>query len=302
MLITYVSMRKRVENRFKSVVNLLVNAIGGGFARDKFHADLSLISGKHLPVYINEDGEPCFQLKRAAIANRVFILTIPKSGTYLIAKLLDNLVAVNCKVHIALNNVQDNRFAPEESLRLEPWKYLAHIPFSLSTRMIKSGQFAFGHIPHDGSTRKLLNDFKKVLSYRNMRDVITSLVRYHDSRTHKYAKEKKLKLYKKFKDTPMGTEKFKTWFDMWGEEYANLIKGMSHWKDYKDVFQLKFEILMCDNGKAEQISLLRDISVFMGLDIDEVRIEHALRDSIGSDTITYSGKRSSHTEWWNDTI
>ena len=88
------------------------------------HLGFSLIAGRNLPVY------PCFKLKRAQIPHRAFILTIPKYGTYLIAKILENLGIVDCGVHIATDHLQDNRFADEKILRVEPGSYMVLIPLN----------------------------------------------------------------------------------------------------------------------------------------------------------------------------
>lgn len=269
---------------------------------EKPDLEISLLAGRQLPVFINQKSEACYKLESASIPHRVFVITIPKSGTYLIAKILQSIGLVDCQVHIATENIQDNRFAPTEKIKLQPWKFLVHIPLKTSTRFIRSGQFAFGHIPCLVAEQQVLYDFKKLLTFREMRDVITSLVRYHDSREHEYAKERKVKIYAKFKQAPMGTNKFKAWFEMWGEEYTRLIRDIILWMDVPEVFKLKFETLMGDDGREAQLSLLKEVASFIELDVTEEQLSTALNDSIGSDTITYSGRRSLHEEWWNDEL
>jgi len=202
-------------------------------------------------------------------------------------------------VHIAVDHIQDNRFAVEKVLRLEAWRYFVPIPFKVSTRLIKNGQFSFGHIPYYLEGEQMLRDFKKVFSFRELRDVIVSLVRYYDSREQNYAKPERVKLYNKFRETQMGNEKFKAWYAMWGKEFADLIRNMFPWKDRGDVFQLKFEVLMGDEGREAQFSMLRSLGGFLGLNITDDKIEKALLDSVGTETLTYSGKRSSYKDWWN---
>ena len=86
---------------------------------------------------------------------------------------------------------------------------------------------------------------------------------------------------------------------MWGKEFADLITNMFPWKDRGDVFQVKFETLMGDDGKEAQFSMLKGLGGFLGLDITDDEIAGALSDSIGAETLTYSGKRSSYKDWWN---
>ena len=148
----------------------------------------------------------------------------------------------------------------------------------------------------------MLHGFKKVFSFRELRDVIVSLVRYYDSREQNYAKPERIKLYNKFKETPMGNDKFRAWYSMWGKEFADLIRGMFPWKSRNDVFQIRFEILMGDEGKEAQYSLLRRLGGFLELNITDDEIDKALNGSIGTETLTYSGKRSSYTDWWNEEL
>lgn len=266
---------------------------------DSALAAYSVFAGKNLPVYIDESLRPCFKLARGPISHRVFVLTIPKSGTYLHAKLLGNMGVVDCGVHIAVDHIQDNRFADEKVLRREPWRYLVPVNFEVSAGLIQNGQFGFGHIPHYPEGEQIVRDFKKVFTYRELRDIIISLVRYYDSREQNYAKPERIKLYNEFKQAPMGNLKFEAWYAMWGKEFADLIRNMFNWKDRSDVFQVKFETLLGDDGKEAQFSLLRELGEFLGLHITDDEIDKALNDSLGAETLTFSGKRSSFAEWWN---
>jgi hypothetical protein len=295
-------MLEIINTKLKSAISRMFGASRMKTKADSIPPGAFLIAGRNLPVYIDKNLHPCFKLNRAPVPHRLFILTIPKSGTYLVAKILENLGIVDCGVHIAVDHIQDNRFADEKVLRLEAWRYFVPIPFKVSTRLIKNGQFSFGHIPYYLEGEQVLRDFKKVFSFRELRDLIISLVRYYDSREQNYAKPERIRLYNKFRETQMGNEKFKAWYAMWGKEYVDLIRNMFPWKDRSDVFQIKFETLMGDDGKDAQLSLLRGLCGFIGLNITDDEIAKALNDSLGAETLTYSGKRSSYSDWWNEEL
>ncbi len=295
-------MLEKLYWKVRFAVSQLLEADGSGTNAGSPHPILSSIAGKELPVYIDKDQNPCFKLVRAPNPNRLFVLSVPKSGTYLIAKLLENLGIVDCGVHIATNHLQDNRFADEKILRVEPGRYMVLIPMERSMPLIYPGQFAFGHIPCSVREEFLLRDFKKVFSFRDMRDTIISLVRYDSFRKHKAFRGERLALYNEFKEMQMGSDKIKQWYLIWGKEIADLIWSMIPWMDRGDVFQLKFEVLMGDEGREAQFSMLRGMGGFLGLNITDDTIEKALIDSIGTDTLTYSGKRSSYADWWNDEL
>jgi len=295
-------MTESIRSVIKSAVKRVFAPSRRGTTAGTVYDEYSLFAGKNLPVYIDKSLNPRFKLNRSPIPHRAFILTIPKSGTYLITRILANLGFVDCGVHIANDNLQDNRFADEKMLRVQPWKYIVWVPIDVSTRLIDNGQFSFGHIPYSGEGERLLRDFKKVFTFRELRDVIVSLLRYHDSREHNYAKPERLRPYDAFKAAPAGNEKFKAWYAMWGKEYADLIRSMFPWKDRNDVFRVKFETLMGDEGRDAQFSVLRGLGAFLDANLTDDMIEKALNDSIGARTLTYSGKRSSYGEWWNDEL
>lgn len=295
-------MLEKINWKVRFAVSRLLEAYGSRTNAVSLHPILSSIAGKKLPVYIDKDGNPCFKLNRAPVPHRVFVLSVPKSGTYLIAKLLENLGLVDCGVHIATNHIGDNRFADEKVLRVEPGRYMVPIPMERSMPLIYPGQFAFGHIPCFAKEEFLLRDFKKVFSFRDMRDTIISLVRYDSSRKHKALRGERLALYGKFKEIPMGSDKIKQWYLVWGKEIADLARSMVPWKERGEVFQLKFEVLMGDEGRETQFALLRDLCGFLGLNVTDDKMEKALVDSIGAETLTYSGKRSSYNDWWNEEL
>ncbi|GIW47380.1 MAG: hypothetical protein KatS3mg078_1257 [Deltaproteobacteria bacterium] len=260
-----------------------------------------------IPILVNKHFKPCFKLKQAPIPYRVFLLSIPKSGTYLIAKILENMGIENCNVHISTHNIQDNRFAPKELLQAEPSRFQVPIPFVLSTRLIYPGQFAFGHIPCFDNEQKLLKDFKKIFSFRELRDMIISTVRYYSEirRDIDLAFNKdpeKRRLVKEFLNTPLGTQKVKLWFQLWGIEYFNLVQSMLPWKEVEDVLSLRFETIMGDDGEKNQIFLIKRIGDFLGVKLAHEKIKYILSSSIGSWTITYSGRRTVHARWWNEEL
>lgn len=295
-------MLEIINTKLKSAISRMFGASGLKTKVDPIPPGAFLIAGRNLPVYIDKNLHPCFKLNRAPIPHRLFILTVPKSGTYLIAKVIENLGIVDCGVHIATDLIQDNRFADEKVLKREAWRYHVPIPFKISTKLIKNGQFAFGHIPYYLEGEQMLHGFKKIFTFRELRDIIISLVRYYDSRQHTYAKPERIRLYNKFKETPMGNPKFEAWYAMWGKEFADLIRNMFPWKDRGDVYRLKFETLMGDDGKEAQFSMLRGLGGFLGLNITDDKIEKALLDSVGTETLTFSGKRSLHADWWNEEL
>ncbi len=292
-------MAHNLKNKLQTALNkwLINHEFKSADAEVAFR--LSIVSGKRLPVYIGPDLSPCFTIDQSPVPHKVFIITIPKSGTYLAAKLLENLGLINCDVHMATWNIQDNRFADEKAIRLEPWRFLIEIPLASSAQLIRAGQFSFGHIPCSDADKMPLEDFRKIFTFRELRDVIISLIRFLDSMEHKFKKPEVIKLGQKFKEAPMGINKFKFWFSIWGKEYESLIRNMLPWKDQGDVFQLKFETMMGDDGKEAQFALLKELCGFLDLTITDAEIDKAIKDSVGAHTLTYSGKRSSYSDWWN---
>ena len=123
------------------------------------------------------------------LKNKVFILSQPKAGTYLMANILmelgyrcgniDNLHGIkHCsrgKVEIYPLPVQPGF----ERSRTHPEDFRLWMGFKRTAETINKGEFAVGHLlPHIGGSSGTLRDYKKILLTRNEKDISDSLYRW----------------------------------------------------------------------------------------------------------------------------
>ena len=145
-----------------------------------------MISDKDLteiPIKVYAAGQQfSFQPKLGPLNHPAFILSLPKSGTYLMAAFLSELGLVDTEVHISMHNMQDNRGVATNVLKRTPGKFIRPVSIEHSLPLVCAGQFAFGHIPFSNDANHLLSRFLKINTYRESRDIICSCIRYYDRR------------------------------------------------------------------------------------------------------------------------
>jgi hypothetical protein len=250
-----------------------------------------------VPVFLDAAFQPRWVLDRGSAAHRIFLTTIPKAGTHMVAKMLPRLGVANCGVHVTRDAVVDQRFAPMGAVRLYPRELARRIPLADSVALIGPGQFAFGHIGHDGDvTRGLFADFKVILMVRNLRDAWASLRRYFRER----------------RDMP-GWQSPEAWFPEWKEFFAwdmaedgpyQLIgyRKVAAWRGEPNVLCLRYEELVGDNGRDAQLQALDRLQQFLGVRHKREALEDVLNTVVGQPTATKMPTRTVAAEWWSDDV
>lgn len=143
---------------------------------------------------------------------KYFIISTPKSGTYLVANILKNLDIKSSNLHIwpevvSIYNEEEDYFKHE------------YINFEQSCNIINEEEFAVGHIYFNEKNKNILSNFKKILIIRDHRELWQSAERF---------------ILEKDKDV---TESLK-------KEYLYMIEA---WKSENDVFVLDYKDLIEKN-------------------------------------------------------
>ena len=258
----------------------------------KYFNAFFLLANTGIPIYVSEKNAPCFRLSLGAADKPIFVFTIPKSGTYLLKEIMEELEGVYCG-QFSTFDFFDQRFGNIEDHRLHPSRFIYNIDISVSSRMIRDGQFGVGHIPPDPKHDKYFRRFYKLFCYRNLRNVVVSATRYH----HKINRGRGVTA-EEFKVLPMGTEKVKKWLEIWGQEYSMLSAKMIRWMDEQDVLSVRFETLVSGNG----IDIIRKISKHIGHTVSIKRAKAIADNTIGKTTVTSSGDLSDYRKYWSDDV
>lgn len=216
---------------------------------------------------------------------KVFITTIPKSGTYLLGEIVKQLGFIYSGVFLAPTHVEDHRQADQNVIRTRPQTYFFNQPFSQSSKLILPGQYAMGHMPYCGE----MNNFSVIFGTRNLRDVIVSCTRYYEKRQDLLAT-----LHQKLWDaTEMSSDKVKLWFEFWGEEYSILIKKLvKSWNSRENAFKIHFE-----NITPKTVIKL---SEYLDCPVSEERAQEILDAATNASTPTRNKKHTSYEDYWDD--
>lgn len=92
---------------------------------------------------------PVFSLDQppyGGVSRPVFVNTLPKSGTYLVARALEYIGFTNTGLHVADDFLHDNRGIPEAEIHWEPQTREVAVPARAVARIMRRGEFAVGHL------------------------------------------------------------------------------------------------------------------------------------------------------------
>jgi hypothetical protein len=128
-------------------------------------------------------------LSRAAQGNRVLVVSIPKSGTYLMAELLKALGYASTGMHLAETAYSDYKGVDLEEARTHPGRFARTEPLSQSLSRIKAGEFAVGHLPCKNEIVDATSAFKRFYLTRDLRTALISYMRFMRTTGRMGAKE-----------------------------------------------------------------------------------------------------------------
>jgi len=261
-------------------------------------AGLEIARRTGVPLYLDERMHPRWVLERGRVAHRVFLTTIPKAGTYMMAKMLPRLGVADCGIHVLRQGVVDHRFAPERLRRHFPSALSRSIEMADALRLIAPGQFAFGHLGlKDGDVRALLADFKVVLMIRDLRDVYVSLLRFfREIRRDMPALDKASLFLPELKDLVA--------WDLEEEGPYRLIgfRHLAAWRGEPNVHTLRYEEVVGDAGSERQMEVMRGLRDFLGSPAGDRALADILATVVGQPTMTKTESRTLAAEHWDDEV
>lgn len=230
---------------------------------------------------------------------KIFVITLPKAGTYLIAEILKKM-GFEQSAHISTHDIIDLKITDLDTLRANPDVYVKPTTFTRALEVVKPNHFAVGHIPCQEPIKEALLGWKKIFAYRNMRDIVISAVRYYSKIKHPRYDDLEKAFY--FKSLPMGEEKIALWMQLWGEEHVLLAKEMAPWLVDPSVMSVRFESLIGVNGSDHQLKSVKQIATHVGKELADEEAAKIITDSIATTTSTSTGKLSDYKEWWTPNL
>lgn len=226
----------------------------------------------------------------------VCLITQPKAGTYLVAKLLENLGLVNTEVHVDRFGFSDYRHKSIAEMQADYLKFTTHIPIEVSAGLTAAGQFIVGHLEHEAHSIAATCHLRRILLIRNARDCLVSFMRFFEIPGRA---EKKPKTWMTL---PEGPDRLQTFLDQWGADLIPYMRGVVGWMNEPDVLVVRFEELMGDMGSCVQRRTLEAIAQHVGVSTSQDLVSLFGRDVVGKPTKTYSGERSETRRYWDKQV
>jgi hypothetical protein len=226
------------------------------------------------------------------------VLSMPKAGTYLVAKILEALGLVDLEVHLWETGLSDYR-GRSNSEKLERDRELArNIPLRTSAKMVLPGQFAVGHIPCTPEARLQLETFVRIVCLRDVRHALVSLMRFEHRRL--LADPLRAPDRRGWAQSPQGPERMRGFLAAEGAWLLGLSRAAFEWTRGADSVVSRFEDLLGDNGAEAQLRALARIASAVG--VDGFAGRRVLDKVLGAETLTYSGRRSKLEGVWDEAV
>ncbi len=294
----------------RSALRTAAKALLGRRALDSIRARAAAVDIEHsmtgldiaqragVPVFLDADMHPRWTLKRGRVDHRVFLTTIPKAGTYMMAKMLPRFGVADCGVHVMQHGIVDHRFAPERLRRHYPAAVGLPIELNDAIRLIAPGQFAFGHVGlRNAEMRALFADFKIVMMYRNLRDVYASLIRYSQEIRQDTDSVHQAALFHADLQSLLAWD-----LDREGPHRLIGFRHLSAWRQEPNVLALRYEDVVGDFGRERQMEVMRELRAFLSADVGDAGLADILNTVIGQPTVTKTERRTVATEHWTEEV
>ena len=238
------------------------------------------------PVYMNL-GSPSFVRNEVANLSRTIVLTIPKSGTYLIGAYLKKIGLFDAGVHLDDVGFTDYRNRSIQEM-IESYRDFRKIyPLDRALKLLRNGQFAVGHIGFNEKTIRDLADINVIFVSRELRSALISMMRWlsrpgrGEASAWKGMEDKRSQLIKFMSEC--------------GENLISWYGGMAGWRDLTGVLSVQFECMLQADLRAD---LALEISGRCGLHISKNDACAAIDAVINQPTKTWSGMSSKIEDYW----
>jgi hypothetical protein len=261
--------------------------------------DLTSLFGSDVPVYFNAHGLPSFQNGSLDVPFRVLVASIPKSGTYLLGKVLAETGLVDTRIHIhgGGESFTDYRFSSLEFGRRNSEALYRKLPLQTVISLVAPGQFVVGHLAARRYDRQW-TDIKPIFLYRNLRDSYVSFMRWQ-ARTGRGTSTSD-----GWGSLPEGPEKLLRWDRLEGGRLFNAAKRMLKWKQVEHALAVSYEELNGDQGHRVQRDAFKRLLNFLGIG-DRIGIEGLIAATVNAETMTFNKtpeSAMSRETYWSERV
>jgi hypothetical protein len=222
--------------------------------------------------------------------HRVIVVSIPKSGTYLVAEILKALGYRWTGMHLAETAYTDYTGSALEEARQDPGRFARSEPLSASLTRIHPGEFAVGHLPFKTEVIETTRPFKRIFVTRDLRVALISYMRFMHSTGRLGARH--LAWY------PISDLRQRCHvFLQTSAPYMlkRFYEGMVGWSQLDETLHVRFEDLTKDAALATRT--IESIATF--LDVPNCDPHRILGASLATETITKSEGVTRLDDYWS---
>jgi hypothetical protein len=241
--------------------------------------------GRHLPLERLASGQLVATRRQGPATCRVMVVSMPKAGTYLMARLLDRLGFIDTELHLGEAVLTDYRGLPLEEKRGAGFRdRVIRLPITMSAGLVTTGQFAVGHLPHTPTVRHALAGFRTIVLIRNPYDAIVSRLRFRLESGREPPETPWVRM------TPGPAQALAYLHHVGRDRVLGSIAPLRGWLEEPGVCVVSFEQLTAERGDAVRHSL-STVAAFVDADCSD--IETLFRDEVlGRPTPTLSSQRT----------
>ncbi len=226
---------------------------------------------------------------------RLFVISMPKSGTYLLAKMLENMGYVDCEVHVSENAYSDYRGLSNAQKMAMASRVNVSEFLERTLGRICRGQLAVGHIGYNFLSETLLGPFQKIVSVRNPRYALVSAMRFEERRIR--SDPEWHAGHRDWIYMPTTADRLLAFMGGAGGSYIADFKKVVPWLNMSSCHAVRFEEFTGINGRERQLNVVGGIAQYVGQ--SNCDVEYVLASAIGADTLTYSGQYSNLAGFWS---
>jgi hypothetical protein len=246
------------------------------------------------PLYLLNDGRLALSSQSIEGFDKAVIISIPKSGTYLLSSILEKIGLINTGVQVWETGFHDYRGKTISEMVHRYSEFAVNSPLNLTATLVLQGQFIVGHIECSKETQSLLSAFKRIMSIREMRQSLVSHMLFfeNEGRGESFGDG-----WKKISDP---RQRMAAFLHLFAEDLLTLANHVAGWLNDHEILVVKFEDMQGDNGESIQLEQIINIAVHIGKPLKKPEAQALLESVINKPTKTWSGKRSVLDDYWND--
>jgi hypothetical protein len=223
--------------------------------------------------------------------HRVIVVSIPKSGTYLLAEILKALGYRWTGMHLAETAYTDYTGSALEDARQDPGRFTRSEPLNVSLGRIGDGEFAVGHLPFKADVVELTRPFKRLFVTRDLRLALVSYMRFLHSTGRLGARQLP------WHSITDPRQRCLSFLESSGPYMLKrFYEGMVGWSKLDGTLHVRFEDLTGEAARATRV--IESIAAY--LEIENCDASRVLSASLASETITKSDGLTRLEDYWSD--